>query len=467
MQSSTIPALRLVFYGDDFTGSTDALEVLTAAGLKCALFLTPPTPETLAKMDGFDAIGIAGDSRGLNNAEMDDVLPDIFDAIKRLSPALVHYKVCSTFDSSPDVGSIGKVIELAARAFDVKGVPIIAGNPALGRYCVFGNLFALSKTDHSIHRIDRHPVMRAHPITPMQEGDLAVHIELQKPLTIEKIDILQLENVSDLTQRVRDAAAGTDALLFDGMTHTHMTTAGRVLTELSDTGRPLFVVGSSGVEYGLTQYWQTVNPGGGSDSQTKLLQPADQVLVVSGSASPLSSLQIDDAVRSGFIELAVDAAALISDSQRATAIQKIVATTVHHLEAGHSVLLHTAKGPQDPRIEQMIEAMIAKGLPRQDAKTQGGKQLAVELGHIVLNVLETYPLERLVVSGGDTSSQITKIISPDALVLKSYLSPGAPLCEMRSDKPYIANLEIALKGGQMGDRDYFVKALNGNSRAHV
>jgi uncharacterized protein YgbK (DUF1537 family) len=130
-------------------------------------------------------------------------------------------------------------------------------------------------------------------------------------------------------------------------------------------------------------------------------------------------------------------------------------------------LLHTAKGPEDPRIGQMIEAMIAKGLPRHEAKTQGGKQLAVALGHTVLNILKTYPLERLVVSGGDTSSQITKVIGPDALVLKSYLSPGAPLCEVRSDQSCIANLEIALKGGQMGERDYFVKALTGHTHTDV
>lgn len=187
MQPCKSSKLHLVFYGDDFTGSTDALEVLTAAGLKCALFLTPPSPELLAEMGGFDAIGIAGDSRALANDEMDDVLPSIFQAIKRLSPALVHYKVCSTFDSAPGVGSIGHVIGLASRTFEVKGIPIIAGNPALGRYCVFGNLYALSKTDHTVHRIDRHPVMRAHPITPMHEADLSIHIGQQKK-TIHRQD---------------------------------------------------------------------------------------------------------------------------------------------------------------------------------------------------------------------------------------------------------------------------------------
>ena len=45
--SSSDASLRLAFYGDDFTGSTDALEVLAFAGLRCALFLSVPSAQTL------------------------------------------------------------------------------------------------------------------------------------------------------------------------------------------------------------------------------------------------------------------------------------------------------------------------------------------------------------------------------------------------------------------------------------
>ncbi len=462
MLPSTTPGPHLVFYGDDFTGSTDALEVLTAAGLNCALFLTPPSPALLAEMGGFDAIGIAGDSRALSNTEMDEVLPEIFLAIKDLSPSLVHYKVCSTFDSAASVGSIGHVIALASRVFEVKGIPIIAGNPVLGRYCVFGNLYALSKTDHTVHRIDRHPVMRAHPITPMHEADLSIHIGQQKKLSIAKIDIRQLEDPAEVTRLACEAATRHDAVLFDGTTNAHMTTAGQVLTEMSGSGAPVFVVGSSGVEYGLTQHWRATGLIDGAQSHVTPLQSVEQVLVISGSASPLSRAQIDTAINHGFVELAVDAAALIVDSQRSTTLREVVSAAVAHLNAGRSVLIHTAKGPEDPRIEQMIEVMIAKGLPHDEARIRGGKQLAIELGYIVLDILKAYPLKRLVISGGDTSSQITKILAPDALVIKSDISPGAPLCQLRSQKPYLTHLEVALKGGQMGDQDYFVKALRGN-----
>ncbi len=76
--------LRLAFYGDDFTGSTDALEVLAFAGLRCALFLAVPSVDTLRELGPFDAIGIAGDSRGMSPAEMDSRLPVVLAAMSGL-----------------------------------------------------------------------------------------------------------------------------------------------------------------------------------------------------------------------------------------------------------------------------------------------------------------------------------------------------------------------------------------------
>ena len=127
--------LRLAFYGDDLTGSTDALEVLAFAGLRCALFLKPPTREQLAALGGFDAIGVAGDSRAMTPAEMDSALPPVFEALSALNAPIIHYKVCSTFDSAPGIGSIGRVMELARASFGPRTIPIVAGTPALIATC--------------------------------------------------------------------------------------------------------------------------------------------------------------------------------------------------------------------------------------------------------------------------------------------------------------------------------------------
>ncbi|RWR02626.1 type III effector [[Pantoea] beijingensis] len=462
MSCNHVPTLRLVFYGDDFTGSSDSLEVLAAAGMKCALFLTPPSPALLRSLGEFDAIGIAGDSRSMSPADMDAELTGVFEAIKSLSPAIVHYKVCSTFDSAPDVGSIGHAIGIASAVFGKRSVPVIAGNPALKRYCAFGNLYAHSRTDNAVHRIDRHPVMSLHPITPMHESDLARHIQMQKDMTFATIDICQLDAERDLVALTNTLSNDHEAILIDGVTTKHLTQAGEILDRISRDHAPLFVVGSSGVEYGLTQYWRANGEPGTDADACPRLKPAKQVLVVSGSASPLSWIQIDSALQAGYVEFAVDAAALLAEVTREATEALVIDSVVRALKDGSSVLIHTAKGSDDPRIKDMINLMIAKGKTLEEAKVQGGKLLAMKMGGIVKNILKQYRPDRLVISGGDTSSQVTKVLAPDALKIESLFSPGAPLCKALSSQPFLSELEIALKGGQMGDHDYFVKAMKGN-----
>ena len=56
--------LLLSFYGDDFTGSADAMESLSLNGVRSVLFLSPPAPELLReKFADVEAVGVAGASR--------------------------------------------------------------------------------------------------------------------------------------------------------------------------------------------------------------------------------------------------------------------------------------------------------------------------------------------------------------------------------------------------------------------
>ena len=280
--------LRLAFYGDDFTGSTDALEVLAFAGLRCALFLRVPDAATLRELGPFDAIGIAGDSRGMSPPEMDEAMPAVLSALARLPTPLLHYKVCSTFDSSPAIGSIGRVMDLARAACGEGAIPIVGGTPALGRYCVFGNLFARSGTDGQVHRLDRHPIMSAHPVTPMHEADLARHLAAQTAQPIAKLTCATLDGGREAADRelARLAADTRSAILFDASTPAHLTEVGRLLESLTrGRSRPLFCVGSSGLEYALTQWWREC---GASQAATK---PGTKAAACSASVLARSSMR--------------------------------------------------------------------------------------------------------------------------------------------------------------------------------
>ena len=458
--TTPLPGLRLAYYGDDFTGATDALEVLATAGWRCALFLQTPDAQTLARHPGLDAIGIAGDSRAMSPAQMDAALPPVLAWMVHSGAPVLHYKVCSTFDSAPQVGSIGRVIELARERLRNTGVAIVAATPRLARYCLFGNLFARAGTDGQVHRIDRHPIMRVHPVTPMDEADLALHIATQRPLQIAKATLEAVDaGPQALVTRLQAAfAEGAQAVLVDGLTDAHMHTAGLALRTLGDGAGPVFVVGGSGVEHALTAAWRD-EPGASRTAPDFRRSAVPQVLALSGSASALSARQIEHALQTGFHGIALDPLALVmgSDTKQRAAVDAAVADAVQAWQAGRSVILHSACGPDDARIGALRSRLAAQGLNTDAVRQVTGPQLGEQLGRIVLGVIRAAKVQRVLISGGDTSSAIGRVLDVQAVVMAARLSPGAPLCRVLESRE-VPGLEIAFKGGQMGGADFFDQA---------
>ncbi|RVD47401.1 four-carbon acid sugar kinase family protein, partial [Mesorhizobium sp. M7A.F.Ca.ET.027.03.2.1] len=166
--------LLLSYYGDDLTGSTDVMEALELGGVPTVLFMRQPDAALLSRFGHCRAIGLAGTSRSETPQWMDTHLRDAFAWLKTLNAEICHYKVCSTFDSSPTIGSIGRAIEIGRSVFAQASVPLLVGAPQLKRYTTFGHLFAAYRDQY--FRIDRHPVMSRHPTTPMDESDLLIHL---------------------------------------------------------------------------------------------------------------------------------------------------------------------------------------------------------------------------------------------------------------------------------------------------
>ena len=208
--------LLLTFYGDDFTGSTDAMECLEIYGIPAVLFLAPPDRERLAaRFPHVRAVGVAGVTRTMTPAQMDAELIPAFEALKALNAPFFHYKICSTFDSSPTIGSIGHATELGYRVFDPPAVPMMVGAPFIRRYVVFGNLFA--RVGDITYRLDRHPTMSRHPITPMNESDLRLHLGRQTARKIGLVDIWHMDQGDEAAERWfrQELADGAEIILFD------------------------------------------------------------------------------------------------------------------------------------------------------------------------------------------------------------------------------------------------------------
>ncbi|MFV2093673.1 MAG: four-carbon acid sugar kinase family protein, partial [Hyphomicrobiales bacterium] len=235
--------LILSWYGDDYTGSAVVMDVLTFAGMKSVLFLGLPTPAQRAVFADARAIGIAGTARAHDPAWMEQNLPEIFRYLATLNTPVTHYKVCSTLDSGPQIGSIGKAIDLAMEVFSSPWVPLLVAAPPMRRYQAFGNLFASSPD--GIRRLDRHPVMTRHPITPMDEADVAVHISRQTSRKFGTIDLENLAPGGDANEALRQQLEkGAEIISLDSIDEATQAAAGRLIWTEREGG--IFAVGSQG-----------------------------------------------------------------------------------------------------------------------------------------------------------------------------------------------------------------------------
>ncbi|WP_331284398.1 four-carbon acid sugar kinase family protein [Devosia neptuniae] len=118
MTDNALPAgVLLSFYGDDFTGSSAVMELLSFAGLPTVLFLAPPSAAELARFKSYRGIGVAGIARAQSPEWMDRELPGVFSALEQLGAPIDHYKNCSTLDSAPPTGSIGRAIDIGVPIF--------------------------------------------------------------------------------------------------------------------------------------------------------------------------------------------------------------------------------------------------------------------------------------------------------------------------------------------------------------
>ena len=455
----------LSFYGDDFTGSTDVMEALTLHGLPTALFLQPPTWEEIEHFNlknsyfpagtRLQAFGVAGTSRSMSPAQMEAELPPIFEKISRISSRFFHYKVCSTFDSSPETGSIGHAVDIALRYFPSLFVPLVVGAPSLNRFCAFGNLFA--RVDATTYRLDRHPTMSKHPVTPMRESDLRLHLKNQTSRKVHLLDILGLEAgdapIEEIMQRVKEDASAP-FLLMDVINQDHIRKVGELILRHAQPENQL-LVGSSGVETALTAHLRENNRLFPCDLPGSVA-PAAKMIVMAGSCSPTTQKQIEYALRAGYEGIRINSQALVDPAGREPEIERTVALASQYLSE-KKVLLYTALGPEDPAIAQpraQLEVLSGRGVLLAD-------YLATLQGEILRRILEAQPDARVVVAGGDTSGYVTKALEIYALEVLIPVAPGAPLCIAHSNNTKFDGLEIALKGGQCGQEDYFESIRTG------
>lgn len=391
--------LRYIFVADDFTGATDTLATLARTGLRVRLFLDVPDRGEVGDLDAF---GIATDARALGADAITRKMRELGARLRGHAPELLHLKICSTFDSAPNAGNFARSLAAMSETLAIPRRAILGGQPSLGRYCVFGTLFARAP-DGAVHRIDRHPIMRSHPVTPMTEADLCAHVE-----TLGGPDV----------QRVgRDDAPDWTCgkvMLFDALTDADISRIGAHLRN----ALPLIAVGSSSVAEAAA---------GTADPKPPAPLSRDAPLLgFAGSQSAVSAAQVNAARE--FVPLPALPEEL-ADDMRANALRDAALRT---LAQGKNTLLHIPPGAPSPL---------------------SSPDLATRAASLVAAIVERHRPGGLIIAGGDSSSAVLRRLAPGSIAFAGDLDPGVSLCraEFREAPP----LPIVLKGGQVGRPDLF------------
>jgi len=428
-----VPEPAVAFYGDDFTGSVDALLQFTRAGLTGRLFVGRPELDALRRAAAeVDVVGIAGIARSLPAHELDEEVRDALVALHALGAGVVQYKACSTADSSPTIGSLGRVVEIAREIFGPASVPALFAQPDFGRYTVFGQHFAAE--GDRVYRLDRQPTMSNHPVTPMHEADLALHLSRQTDLNIGSLHLTAYSDAADVTRALRQTPDA--ATVLDALTDDHVTLVGRAVWDLRDGG-PVFAVGSGGLSTGLGR--ATRGGVGGSRSATARevgvgIRPAGPVLAVSGSRSPQTARQIEHASAHGWASFDLP----LGEAQPAGVLQ---AAVLNELAAGRSVVVSTAA------------AELGEGA----AADAGGtiERIAGQLAQLVAAALASGSTGRVIVCGGDTSSRLVTLLGAESLLIAANPFDNVVLCRVSAPEPSVDGAEMLLKGGQVGPVNLF------------
>lgn len=409
------PAVRVGYYGDDFTGSVDVLLQFARHGWSGRLFVGLPDEALLREAaSAFDVVGIAGIARSLPTAQIDAEVRPALIALRALGPHVIQYKACSTADSSPTIGSIGRVLEIGREVVSDAATPMLFAQPDFGRFTVFGTHFAAE--GGTVHRLDRQPTMSTHPATPMHEADLVRHLSAQTSLRIGGITRL---DYADLADRLASSTAA--AAVLDAIDNADAAAVGRAV--LAQRG-PVFAVGSGGLSWGIG----AADPGAAVALATAT--PArGPVLAVSGSRSAQTRRQVQHAREEGW---------LVEPLSFADAASQ-VARVRDALGAGRSVVLTSDEAPAaDDTLERIAEA-----------------------GADVIRAT-TDLTRRVIVAGGDTSGRVTRLLGVDSLEIAANPVANVVLLRASSTHQGIDGLELLLKGGQVGADSLFadIRALD-------
>lgn len=411
---------------DDMTGATDVALMLNRAGMRTLQVIGAPAKG--AVLPEADAVVVALKSRTNPVAE---AVADSLAACEALLAAgarQILFKYCSTFDSTAQ-GNIGPVADALMQRLGASQAIICPAFPANGRSIFQGWLFVGAVPLHESS-------MKDHPLTPMRDSNL---MRLMGAQTKHPVGLVAYSAVSQGASAVRKrfaelAAEGVRYVVTDALDNGHLMVLGEAISD------HVLLTGGSGVAMGLPENFRKAGLLPWRETATHLSAPAGRAGIISGSCSTATRGQIAAALAAGIPALKVDPLALAAGSQKPSEL----AAWALAQPADKPFLIYSSDDPAEV-------ASVQDKLGREKA----GETVEHAFAETA-RLLVAGGVGRLLVAGGETSGAVVQGLGVRTLEIGPEIDPGVPWTRV-VDGP---ELVVALKSGNFGTPDFFLKAWN-------
>ncbi|WP_421993834.1 3-oxo-tetronate kinase [Roseococcus sp.] len=411
---------------DDFTGATDLASTLVRQGMRAVQVIgvpDGPLPEA-------DAVIIALKSRTIPVAEAIAQSLAACEALLAAGAKQFLFKYCSTFDST-DEGNIGPVAEALLKRLDGGFAIACPAFPTNGRTIFQGHLFVggalLSESG-----------MENHPLTPMRDANLVRVLGRQTEGGVGLLPFAVVEQGEVAIRRevTRLRESGRRFAIADAITDAHLMALGAACANHA------LITGGSGIAMGLPENFRRSGLLPARGDAGALPEVGGFAAVLAGSCSRATLGQIGTA-RDHVPTLELDA---LATPDAAALAGQAKAWMAGKLEAGRPVVI-AASAPPD-----RVEA-LQKKLGRDAAGA-----LVEEAMAEIAAALVAAGVRRLVIAGGETSGSVVQRLGVRSLRIGAEIDPGVPWTHATPDSAPEGML-LALKSGNFGARDFFLKAF--------
>lgn len=420
-----MPAL-LGCIADDLTGGTDLSGILVNNGMRTVQMIGVPDGPWPANAD---AVVVALKSRTI---PVDDALTQSLAALRWLQAAgciQYYFKYCSTFDSTPR-GNIGPVADTLMDALGTEFTIACSAFPATRRTIYQGYLFVNGV-------LLNESGMQHHPLTPMTDANLVRVLQQQ---TKRKVGLVDYGVVSGASVAIAEKFArllheGCGLAIVDAVSDTDLAEIGTAAAELT------LVTGGSGLAQGLPQNFRRRGLLNASAVADETSVTGGFKAVIAGSCSAATRNQVD-AMRARHPAFRVDPLALAKGDDVVGAAGEWAAACV----GAEPVLVYATATPEEVQSTQAtLGVEKSAALVEQALAAIAEKLVALGVG-------------QLIVAGGETSGAVLHALGVKRLTIGREIDPGVPWTTTMLEKPKRQPLALALKSGNFGSPDFFLKA---------